>query len=368
MVVVHHALAYPDRRTFLGVLADGIGLGHLGVTLFFVISGFCIHLRWARGLETGEGLGVQWAAFWRRRFWRLYPPYVVVLVVSITMVVVGLWQGVQAPLLQVYGDAGLRAVAVDFVLHATMLHGLHPVFDRAGGNPPMWTLAREEYFYLLYALLLLWRRRWGLGVTVALPLALSIWSGLLAYLMTPADSDLHVLLASSAPALWIQWVLGMVAVEAYAGRIRLPAWCYAWSIAGVWAGLAWCCPLLGIRSVETVLWGMAFFTVLNAVTRADAGGRWGGRLADWLAHVGVMSYSLYLVHYPVRAVIKRMIGTAPEPDLLTYLTIVTVMIVGCYGAARIFFLLVERHFLSRGTARGASHSPRPAAAAPSGSS
>ena len=345
MVVLHHALGYPDRETPLQTLADRLLPGHLGVVLFFVISGFCIHLRWARALESAQAVGVEWRAFWKRRVRRLYPPYLVALVLSMVVVVVGLLRGVNAPSLQVYAEGGFGSVALDFFLHATMLHGFHPVFDRAGGNPPLWTLAREEHFYLLYAVLLFWRRRWGLWITVAIPLALSIWAGLLAYLVTNAEGELYITLATSAPALWIQWVLGMVAVEAYSGRIRLPAWCYAWSMAAVWAGLARLCPVLDIRSLETVLWGLAFFTVVNAATRADVRGRWGGRIAGWLSRIGVMSYSLYLVHYPVRAVIKRALGAAAEPDPIAYVTTVVVIMVGSCVAAWIFFLLVERHFL-----------------------
>src|SRR5205823_14160044 len=48
--------------------------GTQGVTLFLVISGFCIHLGAARALARGAGARCDWAAFWRRRFRRLYPP------------------------------------------------------------------------------------------------------------------------------------------------------------------------------------------------------------------------------------------------------------------------------------------------------
>ena len=36
-------------------------------------------------------------------------------------------------------------LAADFGMHVFMLHGLHPFFDHGVANPPLWSLAREEY-------------------------------------------------------------------------------------------------------------------------------------------------------------------------------------------------------------------------------
>src|SRR5947209_7676075 len=54
--------------------------GRFGVHLFLIISGFCIHLRVARG---GGTAGVDVVRFWRRRLTRLYPPYFVALIGSL---------------------------------------------------------------------------------------------------------------------------------------------------------------------------------------------------------------------------------------------------------------------------------------------
>ena len=49
--------------------------GYIGVFLFFVISGFCIHLQWAKSRAGGKEKPIQFGSFWRRRIRRLYPPY-----------------------------------------------------------------------------------------------------------------------------------------------------------------------------------------------------------------------------------------------------------------------------------------------------
>jgi peptidoglycan/LPS O-acetylase OafA/YrhL len=49
--------------------------GHMGVAMFFVVSGFCIHLSHARSNSRS------WVEFSRRRFFRIYPPYLLSLLV-----------------------------------------------------------------------------------------------------------------------------------------------------------------------------------------------------------------------------------------------------------------------------------------------
>src|ERR1700730_6258229 len=56
--------------------------GSSGVTIFIVLSGFCIHLSVARTLKNSQRLRAEWGKFWRRRFIRLYPPYLAAIVLS----------------------------------------------------------------------------------------------------------------------------------------------------------------------------------------------------------------------------------------------------------------------------------------------
>jgi peptidoglycan/LPS O-acetylase OafA/YrhL len=64
-------------RDFSGVksflLLYPVILGRLGVAIFFVISGFCIYLSFSR-----DGLN-DFRSFYVRRFFRLYPPYLCIL-------------------------------------------------------------------------------------------------------------------------------------------------------------------------------------------------------------------------------------------------------------------------------------------------
>jgi peptidoglycan/LPS O-acetylase OafA/YrhL len=53
-----------------------------------------------------------------------------------------------------------------------MLHGVIPQFDHMGGNPPFWSLAREEYYYALYLPLLVLARK-NLWAAVSLAFVIS---------------------------------------------------------------------------------------------------------------------------------------------------------------------------------------------------
>lgn len=52
-----------------------LSLGGLGVAIFFAVSGFCIHLSHLRNREKG------WTYFFYRRFFRIYPAYLVAILI-----------------------------------------------------------------------------------------------------------------------------------------------------------------------------------------------------------------------------------------------------------------------------------------------
>ena len=58
-------------RSFLALLP--VTFGWAGVAIFFVVSGFCVHLNFLRG-SAGN-----WYGFFVRRFFRIYPPYLIAL-------------------------------------------------------------------------------------------------------------------------------------------------------------------------------------------------------------------------------------------------------------------------------------------------
>jgi peptidoglycan/LPS O-acetylase OafA/YrhL len=356
-VVITHS--YPREQAHLaeqspwfGYLGTILGELTLGVTLFFVISGFCIHLRWTqRYAQTGQ-TKTDFVDFWKRRVHRLYPPYLIVLCVCMLMVLVAFFLGRS----QYYPEPKLRWIGIDFAAHLFMLHGFHPLLDYGGGNPAMWTLAREEYFYFLYFGLLAWRLKWKLTATVFSVIGLGLSFLFIMRLFLQPNSYYWPTVESSAIVLWIQWVLGMVAVEAYYGLIELPRWCRTawmipvWYVAGkVSEHFAYSGHLSFIFGLlTTVSYGMTFFTLVNFCLDAELASSWSKRrLTVWLANVGVFSYSLYLVHYPVNMILRELFGFIAAPsNVWIALGGAVVKVVVSFYVAKLFFNLVERRFLN----------------------
>src|SRR4051794_24338586 len=98
-VVFHHALFYDAPPSnppgYFRVAYSILHHGQLGVPLFFVISGFCIHLNWARRYAESGQQGLDFLRFWKRRFHRLYPPYFIALYLSMGLVVASYLVGVK---------------------------------------------------------------------------------------------------------------------------------------------------------------------------------------------------------------------------------------------------------------------------------
>ena len=352
-VVVHHALELrspPDgpwrRVLWFRAIWTVLHQGYLGVPLFFVISGFCIHLRCAQARARRQKPALAFGSFWKRRIHRLYPPYVAALCLSMSSIVVAVYLLKNPHAIADYPAPHARWIGFDFVAHLFLLHGLIPKLDLAAGNPSFWTLAREEYLYLLYFFVFAWRAKWGIYRALLLVLSIGISFDLAFLIWPPSRPEVRSTLASSAVVLWIQWCLGMLAVEAYYGVVRLPAYAsklYTAILAGMIAKLA----ELYLPLLAPALWGVTFFVLINWCVKRESEGRLSNsRAISWLAGVGVFSYSLYLVHFPLQRVAASLLR--PSQTIPAYAAVCLLLVVASYYAGRIFFLIVEKRFLNAG--------------------
>ena len=214
-VVLHHAClrhpaGFPPGHP-VTILEEVLGMGFAGVWLFFVISGFCIHLRHARASAAGVTEPIDFVSFWKRRTIRLYPTYLICLLLYLALNLMSGEMKADGPL--VY----------NFSLHLLMIHNLDPdtVYGFCG---IFWTLALEEQLYMAYFLLLALRKRLGWR-----------WTLLICFGARVATYAVHVLarhwfgvelpIKETATAQWFVWALGAVGVEAYFGLVTLPRWC-----------------------------------------------------------------------------------------------------------------------------------------------
>ncbi len=305
-VVTYHALGVAPLTAPGGwewwlpqIAAYTVHFAYAGIYLFFVISGFCIHLFWARARAAGvHGPVVNFFSFWKRRVRRLYPPYFVALALYLV------YLAYKTPI-EVTGF-----YVWDVVLHLFMLHNLDPR-TAYSINGAFWTLAIEEQLYLAYFLLLFLRIRYGWTTTLVLCFsARVVW--LIAGRSLSYSLGIDIPMGEAAATNWFIWALGALSVEAALGVTKLPAWCYRRSVAAVTLlcamGLAQFLPTVhDIKWVHDIgwlimhpAWGLGFFILVNYAVTLEQ--QWRQQLSriptliSALAAVGLMSYSRYLTH------------------------------------------------------------------------
>lgn len=339
--------------------------GRFGVHLFLVISGFCIHMAWARRRE-GDAR-IEFLSFWRRRLHRLYPPYFATLLISLAGLYVlhsvlgGASGGIAARL----GYASTTQLAIDLVVLLLLAQNLNGASHRVG-NGPFWTLALEEQLYMLYFPLLWMRKRFGWSTAITVIALTTIgWRAATAFLL-PASMQNTLYLVG--PSRWFEWALGALAVEAYLGRVTLPSWMRS---GGVGLGLlslaiaVFNSPKLGVPIPVVVpysdaLFGVGLFVLVNFACQI----RWneGERVSivsRFFGWVGAFSYSLYLTHQ-VTIVVAKQIGLKLGLGVGGILVLRVVLPI---AAAWLFYHVVERRFLNASRKAVREAAPEPAVSA-----
>lgn len=341
-VLPNNIFQYPVR-----LVQFASSFGYIGVFLFFVISGFCIHLQWARAKAAGTEPEIHFGTFWKRRIRRLYPPYLIALLLF---------------LLLTAGTAGINVThffVYDLVMHLLMLHNLDPNTCYTI-NGVFWTLAIEEQLYLAYFLLLFIRVRWGWGVTIGVCLLARLgWMGLshIVWLKT----GIGVPVPESAAAHWFTWTLGAVGVEVMFGLIKLRGWSRHLGLAtllivaasALSSYLPYISKDLFIHKLSWYLihpfWGLGFFIVVNRMVLAENSWLRQAKLPSLVsifATLGVFSYSIYLTH---ELVIMQSWRWA-NPARLQVGNVFLVVIPATILFAWLFFWFCEKPFMVRRTA------------------
>lgn len=307
--------------------------GAFGVTFFFVLSGFV--LTWsARDTDTAP-------RFWRRRFLKIVPNYV--LVWALAMVVFA------AP----YTDMTIG------LLNLFMIQVWYPDFAiNFGVNPAGWSLGVEAVFYLTFPLLFHWIKKipahrlnlWVVGVVAGI-IATPLLSELLvpvgtAMMDTEPDTSVNQYFYSYILPLprVLDFVLGiLVARSVMAGRWR--------NIGMIWSGVLLAVsyvvgyftpPIYSTRAVVVI--PAALLIAAGAI--ADNEDRFTfcrNRVMVWL---GDISFAFYLVHYTVMVGVWKLLGSksysAPEAAALMVLFMAAAIL-----ASWALYALIERPITQR---------------------
>ena len=241
--------------------------GHLGVNLFFIISGFVIFMTLARTRQPMD--------FIVSRLSRLFPAYWAA--VLLTFAVTSTW-----------GLPGKEVTVTQALANLTMIHNLFKVPHVDG---VYWTLEVELLFYA--GMLLLFIRRSLNRVHMAL------WVLLALRLLYPLAAGYGIELS---------WTVSRLLILNFIPWFALGICAYQFTMAPVQPRAATLTTLVAALACVGVVdgWRLALLTLLMvAVVWCAAAGR-----LPWLAHpvlayFGTISYTLYLLHENIGWVVLR---------------------------------------------------------------
>ncbi|WP_247456287.1 MULTISPECIES: acyltransferase family protein [unclassified Bradyrhizobium] len=299
--------------------------GFTGVDVFFVISGFLITQQLSAEISNGTFSILN---FYDRRIRRIVPALAVVLAFS-------LWIG---KFLLLPGDyKSMAASAAYAALGASNFFFLSNTgyFDQASDLMPLlhtWSLGVEEQFYLawplLLALLATGRKRIDLAAAIGAAVVILFGASLFWLDTDPKGAFYLVLpraweLALGALLVFLPPLPQRIGTTAIAAGLALIAAGFVLVHASSFPGASALYPCAG---AALVIWPRETESKL---------GFWLGKLRP----IGLISYSLYLWHWPVWVLFRHYINNA-EPNWLEAIALVVVSI----ALASVSFRFIEKPF------------------------
>jgi peptidoglycan/LPS O-acetylase OafA/YrhL len=309
--------------------------GFVGVDVFFVISGFLI-----AGIIRGElDAGTfSLARFYERRARRILPALFVMIAVAIVA-------GWAILLPEAFGRLAISAVATVFsVSNLWFWREANDYFGGDAADAPLlhtWSLGVEEQFYLLVPLVILAAFRWrrsalprlavatvavllvaGVAVAWARPAVGFYWTPFRAW-----ELGIGVVLALAPPP--IVRTPSLNEALAAAGLVAILVAAFLYSESTPWPGLAALLPTLGAAAL---------------IHAGNSGPTLTGRVLSLgpLVAIGLISYSLYLWHWPILVFLQQLLSA----QVLTT-TETLAAIAASFVVAALSWRFIERPFRRR---------------------
>lgn len=333
-VVVYHVSlrafpGYPDAGAPFWV--GWFSYGQFAVLVFIVLSGFSLALSPARAGWRLDGI----AAYARRRARRILPAYWAALAFSLAVA----WLVVPQPR---SGVPDLMSVLVNGLLVQNIVRAPSP-------NTAFWSIAVEAQLYILLPVLLLMiRRRGALAMVATVTLVVAAVG-----IVGPHVARLDTFVTESAPQLAALFALGIVSAGVVAAGTR-KSWPWPWLalVAAapvfatiVWQGSAW--------TLGRLYWvDLALAPAIACLLVSLATGRPASlvRLLDArpIRGLGNSSYSLYLTHAPIIAIVYELIvARLFHPGATAFFVSLALVLPLSVAFARAFASVFERGFRRR---------------------
>lgn len=291
VMAYHYTIRWPEVYGYTHVYPQLFHVGKFGVHLFFVISGLVITMTVLRSASPLE--------FAVRRFARLYPAFVACAVITFV--------------LMQWGPEAFRRSWSDLLASLTMDAR---VFGRNYVDGAYWSLAVEVKFYLFVAVArwifkdLFWLGLLGLAVASLLPFG-QAWQ------------------IATISSWWPYFLLGMAGWFFVSERRLAVSACLF-----VASALLYLLHRPDGLAVDIFIWGSAIAMLLLLWRRPE----WNPWPVRVLARVGLISYSLYLLHQYVGVALIARLTALGLPDVAAIVLAAAAVI----SMAYLSFRLVEQ--------------------------
>lgn len=316
--------AYFDPASPISVLAPQsqnplrlLSFGGLGVPLFFIVSGFVLFLPYAMGRRRmGDRAALM--TYYRRRAVRLLPLYYLVVIICLLFN--------QNPDLTdpKFFKQLLGALSAGYCFSD---HGFEPFI-----NGPLWSLSVEIWFSVLFPLFVVAALRFGTGRLLAATVAIGLASRLLGTLVLAGADGPFLPLAKGLPAHLDEFAIGMVLASLYqrGDLFRLASHagvCIAGGLALILAAICWqvYVPLARIVPAFQSLYQAGLFLLVAGLLAAPDSAFARPFSNRPIQVLGMMCYSLYLWHVPLRTPIFHALY-APMENLAVTLPVYLLLV------------------------------------------
>ena len=284
--------------------------GTSAVGYFFVLSGFVMSLAYYRPDEKIDTRG-----FWLARFSRIFPIYLVSLLLTCLH----------------FMDATVRAKAAEYLSALLLMQAWVPDFALTF-NFPAWSLSIEVFFYLFFPALAIWmaRSKWSVRAWIWLSIALWTVNQLIVFVLGriwPNTPFYDNLLSYFPPMHLSLFLLGTVGGMWYVrvGQSRISGqavtrWMFLLGLGLMSAGLI-SKGSVGIAITKGLLAPFFLVIILSLAMETSILAR--ALSQPWMIRLGDASYGIYILHMPVRWIAtdvttKLNIHLPPLVDFLLY--------------------------------------------------
>lgn len=316
-----------DTKEYFKLLLkiNPFGFGYTGVHLFLIISGFLIHYGYLKNQAT-----FKWTNFYKRRFWRIYPPYLIVL------------------LFYTFYSPWIKINMNDFFSHLFLFHNYQDgTFFSINGA--FWSLALEIQLYLIYPLLLVLRKKIGIEKCIVVGIMLNIFIKTMIFYYPNAETPKFQL---SILSYWFLWILGAFAAERHLNKKPiLNANVYKLIFMVI---LYYILLLFGtkiISLIDSIYLGFFWIFFVDFLLNNKFGNKiQHNMIYKFISFVGICSYGIYLLHGPyLNNIILWFAQIGPSvPFPLTYILASLIVFMIFLSISYFFYEFIEKKSIEYG--------------------